>query len=189
MKTILLKTNLITLLFIFVYVNLSVAQDTTYKYYNMNGREINKDSAYSYAKIFKQDRLWAKMEFLSSENMLLSEGYYLDNKLEKKHGTFKRYWNGTISNVDLYENNKIKKEEYFYESGTKKAQITYTSNRTLELGWDENGTEIPNYIFFREAKFPGGMDGWKSYVESKLEPLVATRSNAPIVYILLKFNL
>lgn len=175
-----MKTILITLLLIFVYVNLSFAQDTAYKYYNMSGREINKDSAYSYAKIFKQEGFWAKKEFLASKNTLLNEGYYLDNKLEKKHGTFKSYWNGTISTIELYENNKIKKEEYFYEGGKKKAQITYTSNGRLEQGWDENGVEIPNYIFGREAKFPGGIYGWKAYMESKLDPLVATRSNAPI---------
>ena len=32
----------------------------------------------------------------------------------------------------------------------------------------------------KEAEFPGGVEGWKKYLQKKLDPLVPVRNNAPV---------
>ncbi len=74
-----------------------------------------------------------------------------------------------------------KNTEYYYENGKKRGTITYKENsETLQRGWDDNGVEIPNYIVEQEARFPGGLPGWKKYLEANLDPEVAARAKAPV---------
>jgi len=175
------KRILLILTMFVSYTLPTFSQDTTFKYYNKGWQECNKDTAYYYSKIFEENGLWAKKELRIKDNLLLKEGTYLDRECKKGQGILKSYWeNGTLKKSVVFELGKKQTATSFYESGKKKGEILYTGTGSEQHGWDENGVEVPDYIVEKEAMFPGGMNGWKSYLEKKLDPMVAARANAPI---------
>ncbi|MCY7420744.1 MAG: hypothetical protein LH478_03265 [Chitinophagaceae bacterium] len=49
-----------------------------------------------------------------------------------------------------------------------------------QKGWDEEGKEIKNYVAERGARFKGGMDGWRKYLQKNLNANVAADAGAPV---------
>src|SRR4051794_17130679 len=83
------------------------------------------------------------------------EGSFMDSSSRIRFGTFKWYnENGSLDH-------------------------TYTPGGMEQKGWDENGNEVPGYIAEKEAKFPGGPQEWRRYLERNLDANVAAASNAP----------
>jgi hypothetical protein len=159
-------------------------KDTTYLFFNQSWQECNKDTALYYGIVYKKDDMWARKDFWVKGNILQMDATYIDQACKTGHGTFKWYReNGTLKNTVVYDHGKSKTADYFYESGKKKGHIIYTGNGSLQQGWDENGQEIPDYVVEREAVFPGGLHGWKAYLEENLNADVAAKSKAkPGIY-------
>ncbi|MDE1190697.1 MAG: energy transducer TonB [Arachidicoccus sp.] len=49
-----------------------------------------------------------------------------------------------------------------------------------QKGYDENGNEIPNYIFMQEASFPGGIKLWQMYLIGNLNQNIPVKNGAPV---------
>lgn len=172
-------------LLMFAYTLPAFSQtDTTYLYFNKGWGECDKDTAYYYGMVYKKDNLWSRNDYRVKGNRLQMEATYVDKDCKTGHGTFNWYReNGTLKSTAVYDQGKSKTADYFYESGKKKAHIIYTVNGSEQHGWDENGKEIPGYIVEREAIFPGGLPGWKAYLEQNLNGDVAVKSKAkPGIY-------
>lgn len=108
-------------------------------------------------------------------------GSYLDKKMKTGEGFFKWYYeNGALRDSVLYKSGKRIAGSYFYEDGNKKAVFTLVDGKTVAQGWDEKGEQIPNYVFEKEAEFPGGKIGWRTYLEKNLDANTAQRARAPI---------
>lgn len=150
---------------------LSFAQkDTTIIYINKDHKETTKDSAYSYLKFYKQDNDWYGREFYTKGNTIKSEGNYTDSTLTKRTGLYKFYKeDGTLDYTANFIKDTLTERIYYYKNGAKKSSIVYGANHTsTQKGWDENGNEIKDFIVEREARFPGGAQGWQKYLEKNL---------------------
>lgn len=176
------KQLFLSLFFIFLY-KLSTAQnDTIYYYFSKDAKEISRDSAYSYLQLYKKDNQWFGQEYYKKNNFLRSEGNYSGKDGKTPVGSFKNYKeNGSFDNIVEYVNGKLKSKTYFYKNGNKKSWITYNDNGVnQQKGWDETGKEVRNYIVEREARFKGGSDEWRRFLEKHLNPNVAADANAPV---------
>ena len=175
-----MKTFISLALLLLTCSNSLFSQDTTYTYFTKKWNESAKDTAFYYRQVYKQGDQWIRKDFLANDQILKSEGSFLDKEITKRHGTFKWYDdNGILSSTALYEKGKPQHADYFYATGKKKGHIEYLQDGTDEQqAWDENGKELQNYILEREARFPGGMFGWRRYLERNLNANVAADANA-----------
>jgi antitoxin component YwqK of YwqJK toxin-antitoxin module len=109
--------------------------------------------------------------------------FYLDRELKKRHGVSKTYFrNGELKDSIEYENSKRKAVWYFYESGKKQSYAYFDElgKITEQIGWDEAGNELKDFVVEREAQFPGGMEGWRRFLERNLNANVAANDKAPV---------
>jgi antitoxin component YwqK of YwqJK toxin-antitoxin module len=160
----------------------SIAQtDTTIKYYGKNARETTKDSAFSYVKFFRDANLWHGMEYYTKRNVLKSDGSYNELNFDSPVGNVSNYKeDGSLDYTAEYIEGRLTEKIYFYKSGGKKSLVVYGDNAVQQQkGWDEAGKEIKNYVVAQEARFKGGLDGWKKYLEKNLNSTIAADVGAP----------
>lgn len=164
----------------------AIAQsDTSYMYLNRAGLETSKDSAVYQAKIYRSEGLWKQMDYWINTDSLYREAFYLDNGRKKRYGTWKEYYrSGVLKDSINYDNISRKAIWYFYESGKKQSYASFNMiGKVVEqMGWDEEGNELKNFVVEKEAEFPGGMEGWRKYLERNLNANVAAEDKAPIGY-------
>lgn len=178
-----MKKMCLSLVFLVSICLCSYAQsDTMYRYYSKSNKEIISDSAFVYLKIYPKDSLWFGQEFYKKNNKLRFEGSFIDKDAKKPVGTFKNFKeDGSLDYIADWNDGKLVSKNYFYKNGNKKSQIVYGDKVIVtEKGWDENGNEMKNYVVEREARFKGGMEGWKRYLEKHLNASVAGNAGAPV---------
>lgn len=178
MKKILLPVLLSALIFQF-----SAAQsDTVYHYFSTDSKEVSSaDSAFSYMKVYKKDNLWYGKGFYKKTNIEKSEGNYTDKDAKKPIGSFKNFnEKGVLDNTAEWDNGKPATINYYYKNGNKKLSLSFNDKGVdRQKAWDENGDEIRNYVFEREARFKGGLDGWRKFLEKHVNANAATDAGAP----------
>ncbi len=59
-----------------------------------------------------------------------------------------------------------------------KLWISYKGEQNEQKGWDETGKEIRGFVVEREARFKGGAESWKKFLEKNLNANVAAASGA-----------
>lgn len=164
---------------------LSVAQpDTTIVYFS-NYEETTKDRADSYIQFYRQDNLWHGKQYLIKNGILKSEGNYREKKYDKRVGTFKNYSEkGVLKSIAVYDDtSKSVERTYFYENGYKQSWIHYADKgKNEQMCWDEAGNEKADCDVEKEARFKGGAEGWKKYLEKNLNAGIAADAGAPEGY-------
>ena len=168
-------------LLVFITSVCNAQSDTTIVYFNKEFKETSKDSAVSYAKFSGQGNLWYGKVYLSKNNVLKSEGTYLQKNFTTPVGSFKNYDDkGVLENIAEYDNGKPLEKTFFYKNGNKMSWISYKGNSSnQQKGWDESGKELRNYVVEKEARFKGGAEGWRKFLEKTLNANVAVESGAP----------
>lgn len=169
-------------LLLFISATSAIAQtDTVFHYYSREMKEVNKDSSYTYTKMYPQENEWRTIGYLTKNNMRKFEGQYQEEAAQTPVGLFKHYKdNGTFDYNVEYEEGKVKSKAYFYLNGSKKSLITYQGNDgSIQKGWDENGKELKSFVVEREARFKGGPQGWRKMLEKTLNANVAADAGAP----------
>ena len=148
--------------------------DTTIRYYGKNGKETTKDSAVSYVKFLRQAGLWHGMEYDAKRNVLKSEGDYNEANLQTAVGSVNNYnEDGKLDYTIDYADGKPLNKTYFHKSGDRKSYTVYGDKGIeLQIGWDENGKEIKNFVVERQAQFKGGDDGWQKYLKKNLNETI-----------------
>lgn len=163
-------------------------EDTTYLYFDKNWKDCNKDTACYYGVVYKIDQLWRRKDFWVKGNILQMEGSYREQDCKTMHGIFNWYnQNSTLTKSAEYINGKVKTARFYYANGKRRAEIIYTAGGSVQMGWDENGQEIPGYIASKEARFPGGSEGWKEYLERKLDRNAASASKPGLYTVEVRF--
>ncbi|TDH24608.1 hypothetical protein EXU57_14810 [Segetibacter sp. 3557_3] len=160
---------------VFNYLPSLSQSDTTIRYYGKSRKETTKDSAISYVKFYRQANLWHGVEYYTKGNVLKSEGDYNETNVETAVGSVNYYLeNGKLDYTIDYADGKPLNKTYFYKSGDKRSYTVY-SDKGIELqkGWDETGREIKNFVVEREARFKGGEEGWKKYLQKNLNATLA----------------
>jgi hypothetical protein len=139
------------------------------------------------SKFYRQGDKWKQQQFFTNNNQLRKDQTFADKDKKVPVGTITIYRNnGTIDNVGTYVDGKLFNLDFFYESGKKRGLITYGKNPTHQA-WDEDGKLMPYYIIEREALFPGGLEGWKNYLEANLNAGVASKSKPGLYSVSVQF--
>lgn len=177
-----MKTMTLNSFFILAFCLSTYAQDTNYLYFNKHGNFCSKDTAFYYARVFKDGELWARHDFQLNGNIKKMEGTYRDKDCKTKDGSFKLYNNqGILDQVSEYKNGRALNTIFYYENGNKKSMIKYDEDGYKQIDWDLNGkaTRSPLYHVEVEAKFPGGEAGWQQYLNKNVDFKVAANTGAP----------
>lgn len=177
-----MKYSFLITLFIFPSILLIGQSDTAVVYFSKTHAETTKDSASSYAKFFKHDNFWYGRTYDIKSNVLKSEGKYVEKNYNKPVGSFKNYNDkGILDNIaDYADDSKPIERTFFYKNGSKKSWISYRDKGANEQkGWDETGKEIKGFVVEREARFKGGPEGWRRFLEKNLNANVAADAGAP----------
>jgi antitoxin component YwqK of YwqJK toxin-antitoxin module len=163
--------------------------DTSYIYLDRFGIETNKETAVYLSKIYKSEELWKKNDYWVNTDSLYKETSFLDKERKKRHGIWKDYYrSGGLKDSILFDNGKKKAVWYFFENGKKESYASFNDNGKVneQMGWDEAENELKDFVVEKEAEFPGGMEGWKSYLERNLNANVAAMDKAPVGYYTVK---
>lgn len=164
-----MKSNLLIIALALSMV-VSAQVDTSYFYLKANEVVTTKDSALYIRKVFREGAVWRQLDFWVSGE-LSNAGSYLDEQRKIKTGTWTWYSKkGILTGKNIYQNN-VRTEQYLYhEDGSQYMHAFFENDQlTSVTGWDENGAEIPDFIYQQEASFPGGMRAWQFYLRSSLE--------------------
>lgn len=156
--------------------------DTTFYYYTDTYRETTPDSSTIVLKLYKKEAQWMGREVYKKSGITKSEGSYAANNPATPVGSFKNFTDkGLLQNESVWGNDsKIVSKTFFYKNGSRKSFINYGDKSILkQQGWDEEGKEIKNYVVEREARFKGGLEGWRKYLEKNLNANVAADAGAP----------
>lgn len=165
-----------------LFCNCCLAQtDTLNYYYTKDGLETIKDSAYAFVRFYKQNNVWHGKDYYVKTAMLKSEGDYAGNNVKTPLGTFNNYnEEGKLDFIATYNNGQLVEKTFYYKNGSKKAWVSIDQNGVKQQkGWDENGTEIKNYIAMKEARFKGGLEGWNKYLMKNTNGSIALDVGAP----------
>lgn len=141
--------------------------DTVYTYYNPLWKPAIKDSATFYEKKYWQNQLLKKETYRADSNIIMRATSFADSAGKIAKGFFCRYDRQGIIRDSIYLEGRHRKEGwYFYNNGSKKAYFHTTAKGDYDVqkGWDEQGKEIPDYVAFRPAVFPGGDSAWKAFL-------------------------
>ena len=173
--------NLFTLLLL--SQNVHAQNNTTIKYYDSSWRSTSKDLSVYFTRFVKNGGVYNTTSYWTKSNKLYSEGTYSDTLFTKATGLQRRYYEtGALQDSSIfYENGKVKNAFHYYPSGNLRAHFTmdeYGKNQTSE-GYEESGKLIPNFIYEREAFFPGGNGGWMAHIQNNLKSKVQIKKSAP----------
>jgi hypothetical protein len=136
-----------------------------------------------YSKVFKDKKLWHRQDFYKSSNKPQMDGFYIDKELKIQQDTAKYYLeDGNYIYKEYYEAGHERYLEKFYSNGKLWCYAFFNKDGSVKKtqGWDGNGNEIANFIFQKEAQFPGGAEGWYRYLEKNLQIDLPTRNGAPV---------
>jgi hypothetical protein len=163
------------------------SQKDSVRYLNGEFRPTSKDSATYYSVLHFANPLYRFDFFKAEDNKLFMSSAFSQSPFNQKAMvlptgyTVHYYDNGVVKDSTLLDNGKKTSSYYFYENGNKRATITYENGKVIQqIGWDESGNAVPDLIVEQEAKFPGGTEGWRKYLERHLDANVAERAGAPV---------
>lgn len=161
----------------------SFSQEKQTKYYDSLWSSTSKDSAFFYTDFIKQDTLYSCFSYWANSNKLYCKSFYADTLFTKPRGILLRY----------YENGHLEDSSYFYESGELRNSYHYypggeiwaiyfydkRTKKSRSEGFDQQGKKIEDFIYMKEAQFPGGDEGWITFVSQNLKTNVPVKNKAP----------
>jgi len=173
------------LLPVFLLLSLSTfSQDKIIKYYDSLWVPTSKDSAFFYTEFIRQDTLYICMSYWAETNKLNCKSIYADTLFKKPRGLLLRYYeSGDVKDSSyFYESGEIENTYHFYSNGKIWAHYYYDNRtkKTTSEGFDEQGKSIDGFVYMREAEFPGGDDGWSTFVSQNFNVKVPIRKKAPV---------
>jgi antitoxin component YwqK of YwqJK toxin-antitoxin module len=159
-----------------------LSQDTKFvKYFDSLWQPIDKTKAQFYTEFVKQNELYHCTSYWLKTKKVQCKSIFKDTLFRMPAGLLVRYYeSGIIEDSMMYENNGVKKEVFhFYKNGKLWAHCTYKlKNETCE-GFDEEGKPITDFIYLREAEFPGGLAEWAKYLQNSTRKFNPAKMGAP----------
>ena len=171
--------------FVFILLSLSAfSQEKLTRYYNSTWSPTSKDSAVYYTEFIKQETLYSCFSYWAKTKKLNCKSVYADTLFTEPRGLLVRYYeNGQVEDSSYYyENGELRETYHYYPSGKLWAHYSFdksTGNETSE-GFDYQGKKIKDFIYMKEAEFPGGKDAWIDFLSQNLKTNVPLKNKAPL---------
>ncbi|HMJ48579.1 MAG TPA: energy transducer TonB [Ferruginibacter sp.] len=182
------KINYIKVLFSlvisFTYTRSLHAQNTPIiKYYNADWSPVSKDSAVYFTEFVKENDNYHTTSYWIKSNKLQSNATYADTLFAKPVGLLLRYYETGLKEDSTYYENGVMKDAYHYYPGGK-LWVHYTYNpknkKEVTQGFDEKGEELEDFIYQKEAEFPGGGKSWVEFLSETMHSDVPVKKKAPV---------
>ncbi|ANI89823.1 hypothetical protein A9P82_11295 [Arachidicoccus ginsenosidimutans] len=157
--------------------------DTTYSYMDEHWKKAQEQNAFYKVEVFKTGNLWHQQIFKIENAALQYDNVYSDKRLKTKEDTSKNYQqgNGEVLEEIFKKGKELKAQLITKDANILGYEIFDNDGKIIEQkGYDENGNEIPNYVFMQEASFPGGLKFWQTYLIVNLNQNVPANNHAPI---------
>ena len=177
------QVKFIFLIPMFFYCAQLYSQTTT-KYYDSNWQEVAKEKGYYYENQIKEGGVYHSVSYWSDSNQVFSKLNFSDSNFRKGTGTgLLFYRSGKIKDSLVYsDKGNLLSDDQFSESGKHELHAYYDEKEKDMKGerFDEKGNKIPGYFTYqKQAMFPGGANGWVTYLQTHLKADVPTRKKAP----------
>lgn len=142
--------------------------------YHPNG-DVAKEGVY---KASKKEGVWQQWDSLGHKT---DSAYYIVDK-----ATLKREWGydekGNISHKKTVDSLADTYQMIYYDETQRMTQqVDFKGDKGVIITYGENGI-TKEALFTRveqEAEFPGGLDGWRVYLQKNLDPQVPVYMKAP----------
>jgi TonB family protein len=139
----------------------TIAQPVT-RYYDGKWKETSAQNAVYYSVYKKQDSLWQRQNYYTSDGRLQMSGWYLDSACKKGHGKFTYYYsNGRPSSIGQQVNGKKEGTWYeFHNNGMMADSAFYVNDQPsgMTLSWYPSG--YPSDSAFFDAAGNGTAVSW-----------------------------
>ncbi len=153
------------------------------RYFDSTWQTASKDAAFFYTEFVKQGSIYYCTSYWVSSGKLNCKSTFKDTLFSQPVGILKRYYeNGQIQDsTHYYDNGKTKETYHYYPTGQLWAHCLYDKSNEEELseGYTIDGKPIRNFIYLKEAEFPGGNTEWTEYILNTLKNDVAVKNGAP----------
>lgn len=169
------------IVFLFIAFFSKAQTDTIIKYFDKDWKAADPANATYKTKVFAADGKWHKLVLNSGDGKVRSKSVYSDKKLKKLIDTSFNYNSDESIEEDIYEKGRNIKQQLISPSNRiiRYAVFDKDGKITEQKGFDENGSEIPNYVYRQEAAFPYGPVGWQNYLIASLDSNVPKKRGAP----------
>jgi TonB family protein len=189
---------ILSLLSLFLFIEVSAQSGTNVKYYDSTGKICEKMNATYYAELIKKDSIFELSKYYAKSNKLCGRASSLDS-------TFRNRQSLIGNQVVYYEDGKVRDSIFWFNNGKSHNEYEFYSNGKIEdsiLVDDVKGTvdrhdyyqngKLDDYVFKdyhnkisktegydstgkiipvgyeKEAEFPGGDVAWKQYLVKNL---------------------
>ena len=177
-------SSLFLVIFIFVFTSSCIAQNGTLtKYFDSLWRPVTNESAHYVTHFIKSEGgNYQCLSYWAKTNQLYKKSFFLDTSFSKPVGLSVAYHlNGSIQDSVFFNKEHIIVDAWhYYANGQLICHYVYKKGSTNETeGFDEGGKKIENFIYGREAEFPGGNEAWMEYLSSNIKDKLFAKNGAP----------
>ncbi len=153
------------------------------KYYDSLWSPTTKESAFYSAEFSRQGNLYKCTAYWEKDGKLNGVGFFSDTILAKPQKLMLNYYqNGQIQDSSWYdENSQAIFAYHYYQSGKLLARRLYDPKNDKETteGFDEEGRLNKDFIYAREAAYPGGDNAWLRFISKNVNTGVPIKNGAP----------
>jgi hypothetical protein len=206
-------------LFIVMVFNACAQENTFVKYFDSAWQSCAKENASFYTQFQKQDDFYKCTSYYLPSDKLYARSTFADTLFKKGIGLMLRYTEtGKLQDSSYFFNDTLKNFSYkysYYKSGAledsifEKRDNTYslfhyyengklfvyafydkTQNKIISKGYDTSGKEIPDFIYFKPARFGRDSMDWINYLTHNIKAIIPVRQGArPGLYeVIVKFK-
>ncbi len=157
---------------------------TITRYYDSTWDETTKENAFYAKSVTKNGDLYDYKVYWMPSGKLKTKAAYTDSNFINGTGITVHYYESGNVEDSMYYNNKGKvvSADHYSENGYKDQHAFYdqTEDCLKAFRYDDKGNKLPGvFTYQRQAMFPGGLQGWISYLQTHLKADIPTRKKAP----------
>ena len=157
---------------------------TITKYFDSNWVTASQERAFYYTNFVKDSDVYHCISYWVGSGKLYATSTYADTIFVKAKGMQVRYYeSGKPKDSMLFaDNGNLMIQEHYLENGQHEFHAFYDEKEQYMKGekFDSLGNKLPGYFTYqKQARFPGGAEGWVDYLQTHLKADVPARKKAP----------
>jgi antitoxin component YwqK of YwqJK toxin-antitoxin module len=158
------------ILFLFTSIACYSQENKIVKYFDSLWLPAKANAAYFKTEFIKQDNYYKCFSYWERTGSLFCKSSYKDTLFQNPLGILVRYYeNGAIQDSAYYDNDGSTNELFhFYENGKLWAHCKQQQKKQICEGFNEQGKPINDFVYSKEAEFPGGNTEWSAYLSDAL---------------------
>jgi hypothetical protein len=167
---------------LFVSVACYSQENKIVKYFDLLWQPANAGTASFRTEFIRKNDYYECFSYWQKNGALYCRSSYRDTAFQKPLGQLVRYYENSKIEDSIYFNNDGSRKElyHYYESGKLWAQCKQQGKSEVCKGFDEQGNAIDDFIYSKEAEFPGGNEEWSAYLSKALSKFNPGKKGAPV---------